>query len=554
LRLVQATRAAVQGLGRDADQIRVLAMRGWMIGVAGSAVIAASVLAASEQQRSTSETNFNEAQAGEEMQIAILSAERGLDAFLASGKPEALQTLVGARLQLTTSLVEARRLANDDVAEQRAVNGQADAFQDWNTLANRAIDLQQATGRGDSSGLERQRNVVIDDFLVDSRDYQARLLVNRVREERQAALLPVWLLLGFGALLATVAIVSGRRTRRAHARQATFGATQARFVEAIQFAEDEGEAHDLLTRHLETSVPGASVVVLNRNNSFDRLEATRQLPDTHPLSEPLLTSKPRSCLAVRLSRRYDRGRSELPEAFGCGICGALAGPSSCQPLLVGGEVIGAVLVAPEQPLDGETDARLVDSVGAAAPVLANLRNLAIAESRAATDVLTGLPNRRTVDDTLRRMLAHADRNFTSLSVALLDLDHFKQINDDFGHERGDDALAALAALLRTELRASDFAGRSGGEEFVFFLPDTVTHDALAIADKIRRGVQKLRIDGIDRGITASIGVATFPGDAASPEALMRAADRALYAAKKNGRDRVEVAAAGTHAAEPTVVG
>jgi diguanylate cyclase (GGDEF)-like protein len=137
------------------------------------------------------------------------------------------------------------------------------------------------------------------------------------------------------------------------------------------------------------------------------------------------------------------------------------------------------------------------------------------------------------------MLAQAARAGAPLSIAMLDLDHFKQINDNYGHESGDNALAALATLLHAELRTSDFAGRNGGEEFVIFLPDTERPNAITVVEQIRRKLHTLQIPGIDRQITASIGVATFPDDATTPETLMRLADRALYNAKQLGRDRVE---------------
>jgi diguanylate cyclase (GGDEF)-like protein len=516
-----------------------VSLRGWIIGGAAAALIAVAVLAATERQRSTSQTSFKEAQAAWQMQVAMLNQERGLDLFLASGSQAGLQVVYESKQQLAESLAEARYLSRDDALEHGHVAAQAAAFERWNTLAVAAIERRQSAGGDDTPAFERQRSSVIEDFLDQNDAYQERLLLNHYREERAATLLPVWLLVGLGSAFAGIGLGFGWRRRRSAERTGAFNASQARFSEAIQFAEDEREAHELLSDHLESTVPGGSVLVLNRNNSADRLESTRDLSEGHPLRDPLLDSQPRSCLAVRLSRRYTRGANIEPEPFTCKICGALSRPSSCQPLLVGGEVIGAVLIEHDRELGREDDQRLQDSVAQAAPVLANLRNLAIAEIRAATDALTGLPNRRTVDDTLRRMLAQAQRTSTPLSIALLDLDHFKQINDSFGHESGDDALAGLAALLQAELRASDFAGRSGGEEFVLFLPDTSRADAVAVADKIRAGLHELRIAGIDRTITTSIGVATYPEDAATPEALMRIADRTLYSAKQLGRDRVE---------------
>ncbi len=129
--------------------------------------------------------------------------------------------------------------------------------------------------------------------------------------------------------------------------------------------------------------------------------------------------------------------------------------------------------------------RIKTTVAQAAPVLANLRNLALAEFRANNDSLTGLPNKRATDDTLKRMVAQANRSIAPAGALMLDLDHFKQINDRFGHGKGDEVLAAVGAALPSCLRASDFAGRFGGEEFLILLPDTAVDGALQVAEKIR---------------------------------------------------------------------
>ena len=130
---------------------------------------------------------------------------------------------------------------------------------------------------------------------------------------------------------------------------------------------------------------------------------------------------------------------------------------------MGGEVIGSVLVEHERPFDDDTTRQVADSVAEAAPVIANLRNLAIAEMRAATDGLTGLPNQRAVHDTLKRMVAQAGRTVSPLALILFDLDRFKAINDSFGHGRGDDVLAAIGDIAAHTVRGSDFVGRLGGE-------------------------------------------------------------------------------------------
>jgi diguanylate cyclase (GGDEF)-like protein len=305
---------------------------------------------------------------------------------------------------------------------------------------------------------------------------------------------------------------------------------------ALQGIETEDEAHDLLKRHLERSIRGSTAIVLNRNNSANRLQPTTALPADGALVERLSGVAPRACLAVRFARPHeeDAGHERL---LPCPVCTGTS--SRCQPLLVGGEVIGAVLVQHPRLMD-EDQRRIAESVMHAAPVLANLRNLAIAEHRALTDSLTGLPNQRASHDTVLRMVAQAGRTMHHLTAVLLDLDHFKQINDVFGHDKGDEVLASVGATLTAGLRASDFAGRYGGEEFLVLLPETGTEGALAVVEHLRLAISAITIKTVDRRVTASFGIAVLPDHANDASSLLRQADRALYAAKAGGRNRVEV--------------
>jgi diguanylate cyclase (GGDEF)-like protein len=159
------------------------------------------------------------------------------------------------------------------------------------------------------------------------------------------------------------------------------------------------------------------------------------------------------------------------------------------------------------------------------------------------DALTGLPNKRAVTDSVKRMAAQASRTLAPLSAIAVDLDHFKPINDTFGHERGDDALAAVGAVLAETVRISDFAGRNGGDEFIVLLPDTDAEHATVAAEKIRAAIAEINVPGADGGVTASLGIATIREHAADADHLVRSADRALYAAKTNGPNRVAIAGA-----------
>jgi diguanylate cyclase (GGDEF)-like protein len=341
-----------------------------------------------------------------------------------------------------------------------------------------------------------------------------------------------------GIVIGILLLLSGVRRIRRNLEPAR---DQAEFADTLQIANDEDEAHLLLQRHLERTLTATTAVVLNRNNSADRLESVTPLPGGSPLAETLRSAEPRSCFAVRSGRthRENAGRAAL---LSCPVCASSPGASSCVPLIVGGEVIGSVLLNRPAPYTEAEDQRIRESVSQAAPVLANLRNLALAEIRAATDGLTGLPNKRAATDMLKRIFAQASATGSPLALLVLDLDHFKRINDQRGHPVGDQVLASVGLVLRSVLRSRDFAGRNGGEEFTILLPDTEIPAALEIAERVRVAVAEISLPGTDVSVTVSVGVAGFPDHASSLDRLERLADAALYLAKRQGRNRVELAA------------
>ena len=322
------------------------------------------------------------------------------------------------------------------------------------------------------------------------------------------------------------------------------GQDQADFVDILQIANSEDEAHQFLQRHLERTLPATAAVVFNRNNSANRLEAVTPLPPGSPLAGTLRGAEPRSCLAVRAARTHSESGGR-PPLLSCPVCAQVPGASACVPLIVGGEVIGSVLLSRPAPYSEAEEQRIRESVSQAAPVLANLRNLAVAEIRAATDGLTGLPNKRAVTNAVKRTFAQATMTKAPLSLLLLDLDHFKQVNDQYGHAAGDQVLASVGAALRSVVRERDFAGRNGGEEFAVLLPDTDIGVALEVAERVRATIAEVTLPGTDVPVTASIGVAGFPSHASTPERLERLADAALYVAKRQGRNRVELASTDT---------
>jgi diguanylate cyclase (GGDEF)-like protein len=167
----------------------------------------------------------------------------------------------------------------------------------------------------------------------------------------------------------------------------------------------------------------------------------------------------------------------------------------------------------------------------------------MAEHAAATDELTGLANRRTIVEQARRRMQHARANGApwSVAVALVDVDHFKQVNDQHGHDVGDLALQHVADLLRNACRASDLPGRHGGEEFAVLLAVNDRDEAREAAERIRLSLANspLMVGEVRLSITASFGVAGMEAGDADVDALLKRADQALYRAKANGRNRVE---------------
>ncbi len=164
---------------------------------------------------------------------------------------------------------------------------------------------------------------------------------------------------------------------------------------------------------------------------------------------------------------------------------------------------------------------------------------------AVQDGLTGLVNRRALDDRLEAELAHAVRHRRDLCLLMLDIDHFKKVNDTHGHLAGDEVLRQISALLGDQVRTEDVVARYGGEEFVVIARDIPPHGAAALAERLRVAVsvRRFRFEAITLQVTISIGISSLSGLRSDPSAarLVAAADIALYEAKEGGRNRVAVA-------------
>jgi diguanylate cyclase (GGDEF)-like protein len=184
-----------------------------------------------------------------------------------------------------------------------------------------------------------------------------------------------------------------------------------------------------------------------------------------------------------------------------------------------------------------------------APALANMNLREKLHNLSIRDPLTGLYNRRFMEETLEREILQAERNQHPLGVVMLDLDHFKQFNDNFGHQAGDLLLREVGALLQSQIRGGDIACRYGGEEFILILPNAPLENILQRLDALRLAIKKIDVKHGSQPrviVTVSAGLAMFPEHGDTSENLLSAADRALYCAKAGGRDRVMVAGMPEH--------
>ena len=261
---------------------------------------------------------------------------------------------------------------------------------------------------------------------------------------------------------------------------------------------------------------------------------------------------PSECWGLRLGKLYAAGGANAP--LRCSHVGKPVAGYLCVPLVAQGETYGVLYIEDnaEFPLlSTETMASqqkqleyLASSVAERISLaIANLKLREVLRNQSIRDGLTGLYNRRYLEESLNRELHRAARTHRCVSLVMIDLDHFKQFNDTFGHQAGDMLLREVGAIVRARIRAGDLACRYGGEEFALILAEADIEGARVCVENIRDAVRQLSIRFRDQSlgsVTASAGIAAFPRHADNAEDLLHMADGALYRAKRAGRDRVVV--------------
>lgn len=309
-------------------------------------------------------------------------------------------------------------------------------------------------------------------------------------------------------------------------------------TDMLQAAETYEDAAAVLMATARRLLPGYGAALYIFNNSRDRLDLARawDMPEGVVAQEML---SPANCWALK------RGKPHINAPHEMTLCCAHHGSQVASvelPMMASGQLHG-LLILTHAEIDGAFD-RLMDirRMGRALSdsMSLALSNIALREklrTQSLRDPLTGLYNRRYMEDALERFVSLGSRNGGSTAVVMLDLDNFKRLNDDHGHAKGDAVLRDVAAQIVGALRPTDVICRYGGEELVAILPDCSLEDALEKAELLRERIESLS-GSHECAISASLGVATVPETATSATDILPIADAALYAAKKAGKNCV----------------
>jgi len=322
-------------------------------------------------------------------------------------------------------------------------------------------------------------------------------------------------------------------------RRSQRATTLAKMAELLQSCADRKDLLSVVAGMAPKVFPELAGAVLLFNSSRDVLEVAASWAECRL---PGTVFTPQDCWALRTGHRHSVAAGD--HTAECRHVGPTSSAYFCLPLLSQGEAIGILHF---QCLAELSESGLMLASTFAEQVGLSLSNLRLREAlrnESIRDPLTGLFNRRYLEETQQREIRRAVRSEQSLGVLMLDLDHFKKFNDTYGHDAGDTVLRETATFLTKSVRAEDVVCRFGGEEFVIILPVADLRATQMRGEKIRSKLRELMVlhQGQSLGmITVSVGVAALPEHGTSPSALIEAADTALYCAKRGGRDRVAVA-------------
>ena len=322
----------------------------------------------------------------------------------------------------------------------------------------------------------------------------------------------------------------------------------AEMSEMLQASSVPGDAYAVIARFAKRLVPTSSGALYVHSASRDHLEVAVRWGESQPKDPDFLSAD--ECWGLRTGRVH-----RVEDVHTALLCRHLTTPPSgchlCAPVNAHGETLGLLhlqIDRPDRAAMKEAGLGLREWTWPVRPMaerlaltLADMNLREALRAQSICDPLTGWYNRRHMQDSLERDIRRAARTNRRLSILMFDIDKFKEFNDSFGHEAGDVTLQNLCQMLKALIRSEDVACRYGGDEFVVILPDSSAELAANRADimRIAVGREELQYEGrLLKPMTLSFGIASFPADGKTSHELLRAADKALYRAKSEGRDRV----------------
>ncbi|MBD9481931.1 diguanylate cyclase [Pseudomonas sp. PDM14] len=462
--------------------------------------------------------------------LAELRAEALLDAELALAL-EKLQPLIAEQRSYFNQVIRDRRQSGMQSAAERISQGKGKQMMD--TMRDHMADLQstlqrrQATLEQQGQWLERLGLVLLiligllDLIVIGLLFHFTFRTLHEGRVSRQN--------------LSDLSDQLSTGVQRLELRNREISLL-SRMAGALHSVNEFDECYGIVGRFAQQLFPDNTGCLALYHPSRDVLDPVARWGDW-PQSLELF--EPHACWAIRRGQSHqvlDIERDLLcPHLLGSTV---IEHGYLCVPLMAQGEPLGVL------SLNGAPRADLELAEAFAEQVSLGVANLSLRDSlrqQSLMDALTGLHNRRFLDETLRRELMRAARKQAPIAVVLLDVDHFKRFNDTFGHEAGDLVLRHLAIEMKRSVRASDLACRYGGEEFALVMPEISREDAIERCESLRLAVSRLQVryGGEPLGpISISLGLAWFPDDGDQADALLHAADVALYRAKNAGRNRL----------------
>ena len=323
-------------------------------------------------------------------------------------------------------------------------------------------------------------------------------------------------------------------------------AALTRFSEAVKQCTSEREVYDLILYSLKERFQPRQVIIFKLTSPENFLEpAAFLVPLPREIGAWPVIDEPQNCKAIRSGRHFHVNDVTMEPLCPSEFLLPTEGSYYCGPLIAGGIIIGSVRMEAAKDLWTPDRERLLESyLSGAASALSNLRLLATMKQQANIDMLTGLYNRRFMEDYARKIFAIARRRENPVGIIMMDLDHFKTFNDVYGHEIGDRILRYFAKAVTAPMRETNLVARYGGEEFAVILPDTTVQACQLVAERIRKVVMLMVVpSNTDKPlpqVTVSMGISVFPDHGQTMEEVIQASDKALYESKRGGRNRITV--------------